>query len=172
LRATIATMNRRERRAAAAQRAEYEIDTVSAYFRNDTTTGIAISLKFEDGAKGRRFAEGCEKAMLHFDMSPPGPAIAWLTKIGRERPPLTKQLCNWIVGTIHWLERRHYIQSDEYNGVMWMGVRGDEFFAIRGDQPSSANLRDLVQHRVELDPLKDTDFEQKLREILGSPPSN
>jgi len=140
-------MNRRKRRAAAAtHRGEVDIDTVAAYFRNDTMVGISVSLRFDDGAKGRRFAELCETAMLDFDMSPPEPAIAWLTKIGREKPPFTMQLCNWIVATIHWLERRKHIQSDDYNGVMWMGTRDGDLIAIRHDDPSPENNRELLRH--------------------------
>ena len=153
----------------------FVIREAGAYYRNDRLFGgLSLSLGF-DGDDGRQFAEKCERLMLTFDMHDPALALAWLDRVGHQKPRLGRALANMIVATIHWLERRGHLQSDDYNGVIWFATHRQVLFVIRHDEMPLVSRQEFrSQHpaAVEFVGLDSKDFEKTLRIIFGTPPSN
>ncbi len=157
---------------------EYTVVHVAAFYENDGQDGLAVSWDFA-GDTGNRFSAWCESVMLTFEAmdGKPSQAKAWLDALGRThpKPEITRALGSKIVATIHWLERRGHLVSDEFNGCMWMARchRLGTHVALRFDEPSAENLRKLESEipRMHLDPLDKGDFERLLRDVLHTEPS-
>lgn len=168
-------MNRQQRRAAAAGK-DPVIEAVSVYFQNDGDDGFSFRREFIGDTAGREFAGICEQLMVGYDAHQPALAIAYLKRIAAapDKPARVIGSAQLITATVHWLERRGHIKSDEFNGVLWIGRRGTEAFGIRHDQPTLQHLNELIQvaPNTVLRGLGDKDFNAFVRDIFGTPPGN
>jgi hypothetical protein len=161
-----------------ASRNDYTVAHVAAFYKNDGEEGISVSRDFK-GDDGNRFSAWCESAMLAIEASggTPEKAKAWLDGIGRANPEpeMTPTLWNNIVATIHWLERRGHLVSDEFNGCMWLARchRDDTIVALRYDQPSAENICKMQSAipRFQVSRRGTDDFERLVRDILHTAPS-
>ncbi|HLK36746.1 MAG TPA: hypothetical protein VKU41_08335 [Polyangiaceae bacterium] len=155
---------------------ETRILRVAAFWREDEPGGITVHKGF-DGDEGNVFASACERAMPHFDMhETPGKATAWLGTYAQtfgDPSDSESEDAKRAIATIHWLERRGHIKSDEYNGVLWIAHNGDTMIQLRHDAPSEAMRREYITGPRTSTELLDPDrFEALLRDVLGTPPQN
>lgn len=123
-----------------------KIRLAAAYYRNDLPTGLGVGLNFEPGDdRGAALLVWAQAMMAVFDRAGPERAFAWL----REQAPrargetLTRQAIEVAIATVHWLEQRGHLASDEYNGMIWMGTSGAGLFCLRNDELSEARMREL-----------------------------
>jgi len=93
-----------------------------------------------------------------------------LKHVGKDKSAYDVQL---VVATIHWLERRRHIVSDEFNGVVWLGYKDGILMVMRTDEPTPEKKQEIrAYHSVELRALETKDFEVQMRSLLGTPRSN
>ncbi len=151
------------------------IRDVCVFFHDDRPDGLAFSYPFPDGPESRKFSEWCESTLPELDATEDAPgAIRWLETTARRvaRGPVSRELGVRITLTVHWLERRGHIASNEHNGVMWIGTQDGAVVCLRHDPPIVGFAERMMrEHRVTV-VVEEDRFESKLREILGTPPAH
>jgi hypothetical protein len=164
-------MNRHDRRKAAAGGGKKEppsrVVKVMAFYRDDMPTGaIAVTMEFQEN-EGNLFAASAQKAMLLYDAhATPEGCFAQLEEWALTKP---EDAIERIIVTIHWLERRGHLRSDDHNGVLWCALKGRDLVMLREDQWTEKNLKIVEGAGQEVNLLDRPEFERQLREILHTP---
>jgi hypothetical protein len=127
-----------------------------------------------EGENGNRFAAACETRMVEYDSGNPADALAWLADLARRKPELTRRTAFEVIGTIHWLERRKHLASDDHNGVVWTARIGNALVGLRFDLEKSDVRRELFRQlpQAAIVSLPNDVYEQVVSDILHSPKGN
>lgn len=129
------------------------IRSVGAYWRDDQPGGIGFTIDFPPDRSGNRFAQRCEAALTLFDRNPDAleNALGLLTKLGREQHVPDREGLR-AVATIHWLEQRGHLRSDDHNGIMWVATTDEAVVVVRLDglTVDSARLVERYLPAIEL----------------------
>ena len=96
---------------------DLQVLTVNAYYKNDLPGGIATSLHFVSD-HGVNFCRGLEECLDAYDELTPEEVFDGLRKLAETKPDTHKAVTEAIMG-IHWLQTRHHLVTDEYNGTLF-----------------------------------------------------
>jgi hypothetical protein len=131
-------MNRHQRRANKSNNSN-NIQTglvrMSAFYKSDTTDGIALCLTPED-MNLDKFSEAIEEMIKHYDEpgNPMTPEFAFgqmqevidwanTTPLEFQSHRARANLCVIVCGNVQWLEKHGHIKPDEYNGMQYLRMR-------------------------------------------------
>ncbi len=141
---------------------------VSAHWRDTDPDGIGLLLQFSP-PNGKAFVKVLDETVLDMDMRGVLPQAAnefLKTFVSRGKPEEDRQLA---VATIHWLETRGHLPSDEYNGITWGVIDGRVYKVLRRDEPTPVAWAKIARNGTEQEIVRiDPDrYETLVNDLLG-----
>jgi len=95
---------------------------VHAFWQADRPEGFSVSLQFE-GPGGIVFCRQLQRSLPAYEAFRPEQLVSVIAvckvKHSVDETSLTKDEIAHVIGCIHSLERRGFVENDEYNGVMF-----------------------------------------------------
>jgi hypothetical protein len=114
---------------------------VAAFWNNEREDGLSIRLELESGTSDD-FMAGLRRALAFYDASAPALCLGRLSYIATHKDGLSLEDLTDAVAAIFWLESQGHLQPDEYNGVVWIGVREGRLVVV----PQNDVLTSLAMH--------------------------